>query len=158
LGFFLNGVDRGQKQDFASAVSAFDKVLALEPDHFSARLCQAACLLHLKRPTEAKIALTACIGQRPNFVWNYLFRGQAYMQLSEHALAAQDFQRALEIGPQGPARKYLDESLQALGKAVAWLPDAGRAAFWNENIRTEAGIKRLGDIHDFQELAQNKDK
>ena len=51
---------------------------------------------------EAKVALTACIGQRPQFMWAHLFRSQAHAQRGDLVQAAQDLQTATELqrGPQ----------------------------------------------------------
>ena len=59
------GIDHVQRRDFAAAIRDFDQVLMLEPEQFLARFLQAFCFLQLKRPDEAKVALTACIGCRP---------------------------------------------------------------------------------------------
>ena len=67
----------------AGASAAFKDVLARDPNHFPARFFLAVCNLNQGRSAEAEVGLTACIAQRPRFTWNYLFRGQAYMQLGE---------------------------------------------------------------------------
>jgi eukaryotic-like serine/threonine-protein kinase len=117
LGFFLSGVDRFDRQDFDGAVRDFDRVLAVEPEHFTGRFFQAACFLRLKRPGEAKVALTACIAQRPQFCWSFLLRGQAFLQSGDRAWAAQDFQRCIELSPDGPARPHAQRALDTLPKA-----------------------------------------
>src|SRR5262249_49620141 len=146
LRFFLDGVDRFHLQDFGGAVRDFDNVLGLEPEYFTARLFQAVCFLRLQRPAEAKVALTACVAQRPPGGWSYLFRGQAHIGLGEHALAARDFCRAMEIHPTGLAVRTLDQALDVLVKSVASLPEEGQHAFWDERVRTDAGSQRLRDI------------
>ncbi len=104
---FLNGVDRFQRRDLAGALKDFENVLVRDPNHFLGRLFQAVCFLRLNRPGEAKVALTACQGQRPRFVWSCLFLGQANRQLGDLAAAAQDFQRGLELNPNDSARLAL---------------------------------------------------
>lgn len=88
------------------AVGDFDKVRALEPDHFAGRFFQAVCLLRLQRAGGAKVALTAYVGQRPRFVWGWLFRGEAYVQSDDFVLAAQEYQHAVEMNPNESARRY----------------------------------------------------
>lgn len=102
LDLFLNGADRFRRQDLVGAIRDLERALALQPDHFASRLFLASCLLNANRPAEAKIALTACIGQRPDFVWGYLFRGVANLQLGDLNAAKGDFQRAeqLNLDPQ----------------------------------------------------------
>jgi eukaryotic-like serine/threonine-protein kinase len=130
LALFQGAVDRVRRRDFDGAVRAFDQVLGVEPEHFTARLFQAACLLHQKRPAEAKTALTACLAQRPRFVCSYLFRGQAWLQLGETAAAVRDVQRALEL-----------------------VPENDREAFWRDRILANPGFRPLRDLPAFQGLA-----
>jgi tetratricopeptide (TPR) repeat protein/tRNA A-37 threonylcarbamoyl transferase component Bud32 len=153
LRFFLDGVDRFHLQDFSGAARDFDNVLGLEPEYFIARLFQAICFLRLQRHAEAKVALTACIAQRPQCVWSYLFRGQAHTGLGEHALAARDFCRAMELHPTGLALRTLDQALDVLVKSVASLPEEGQHAFWNERVGTDTGSRRLRDIPAFRSVA-----
>ena len=40
-------------------------------------LCLGVCFLHAHRSGEAKVALTACLGQQPRFAWSYLFLAAA---------------------------------------------------------------------------------
>ena len=150
--FFLNGIDHFHRQEVAAAFRDFEKVLTREPDHFSGRFFQAACFLMLKRPGEAKVALTACIGRRPRFLFSYLFRGQACVQLGEYANAAQDFQTALETNPDRPAREYLDGALVSLESAVRILPINAQKAIGNETIRTDSGPRPLREILHLQKL------
>jgi tetratricopeptide (TPR) repeat protein/tRNA A-37 threonylcarbamoyl transferase component Bud32 len=104
---FLQGMDRLRRKDYAEAVRDFEQVLDAEPEHFSARLFQAACYLQQKQPTVAKVALTACIAQRPRFGWSFLLRGQAHLQEGDCAAATQDFERALNLNPGEPLRLAL---------------------------------------------------
>lgn len=162
--FFLSGVDRFQRQDLPGAVKDFDKTLTLEPNHFTGRFFQAACFLKQKRPGEAKVALTACIGQRPTFVWNFLFRGWTLLQLGDNAAAAHDFQRALDLmhaqaNEHQPQRvrlkeQYLDHALAALNKAIETLPKEDRIAFWGMRFPTDSGLKPLGELPLFQKMVR----
>ena len=150
--FFLSGVNRFHRQDMTGAAEDFDKVLTLEPDHFASRFFQAVCLLRLQRTGGAKVALTACIGQRPRFVWGYLFRAKACLQSGDLVSAAQDFQHGAEMNPNESARHHVDHGLDAWSKAVAKLPQGRRDGIWNEKIRTGAGVQALRDIPAFQNL------
>jgi tetratricopeptide (TPR) repeat protein len=98
------GADRVRARDFAAAAREFDAVLAADPEHFAARLFAAACALHLDRPGEAKVGLTACVAQRPRFAWAYLYRGRCAQKLGDPAAAKRDFDRAAELRPGLPAR------------------------------------------------------
>jgi tetratricopeptide (TPR) repeat protein len=150
LSHFLTGVNLMLGRDLNGAVRDFDRLLTLEPEHCSGRFFQAICLLKLNRPGEAKVALTACTGQRPQFVWNHVYRGLAYLRLSEHVAAAQDLQRALEMDVRGNARPHLMQAIGQLHQAIAELPQERQAAFWQETITTEKGPKKISGIAAFQ--------
>jgi tetratricopeptide (TPR) repeat protein len=142
------GLDCFQRHDLEKAISNFDQVLARAPDHFLARLFQAVCFLRRNRPGEAKVALTACLAQRPRFVWCHLYRCEAFLQLGELVSAAQDLQRVWESKPHGPAAICLQLRRQTLHAAIARLPD--RTGFWNAQIHTTAGIATVSSLPFFQ--------
>lgn len=98
---FQNGMDELRQQNYSTAEARFEQVLQRNPEHFSARLFQAICLLSLNRPAEAKIAVTACIGQRPVFQWNYYFRGLANARTGDYEQAKQDLRLARDGRDQG---------------------------------------------------------
>lgn len=101
---FSLGVERLRNGKPTEALSDFEAVLNREPEHFPARLLFAVACLNEKRAAEAHIALTACIAQRPRFVWNYILRGDARSLLGETAAATSDWQKALELQPRDTAR------------------------------------------------------
>ncbi|MCE9532728.1 MAG: protein kinase [Planctomycetes bacterium] len=148
----LSGIDRLWTRDIRKALSDFDRVLTLDPNHFVARFFLGVCYLHLQQPSEAKIALTACIAQRPRFAWNYLFRGEAYLQSKDHLAAAQDFQIASEMSLPETSQRVLERQLLKLGESLTALPRAEQDELWNEKIQTESGLVRLRDIVTFQHL------
>jgi tetratricopeptide (TPR) repeat protein len=147
---FWSGVDRFRDRDWTGAGADFDQVLSAQPDHFAGRLLQAVCFLRLKRASEAKVALTACIAQRPGFAWSYLFRSEAYLQLADHVSAAQDLQRSVEMKLNEPAQQSLTRALDTLNKAIEGLSQERRAALGNEKIATANGPRRLRDLPAFQ--------
>jgi serine/threonine protein kinase len=101
---FTSGMDHARHKDFATATRDFEAVLDAEPEHFMARLFLAVCFLQQERPAEAKVALTACIAQRPRFAWSYLLRGRCMQKLGDPVAAKRDFQRAAELQPDIPNR------------------------------------------------------
>jgi Tfp pilus assembly protein PilF len=103
----LAALDRLQRQDLDGAARDLDAILASEPNHFMARLFQAACFLRQKQPAEAKVGLTACLGQRPRFAWTYLLRAEAHLQMKDTAAALRDFQSGLDLKASNPARAAL---------------------------------------------------
>jgi tetratricopeptide (TPR) repeat protein len=142
LDYFLEGRQHFERQEFTRAFRAWEAVLELQPNHFAARAFQAVCFLNLDRPAEARVALTAAIGQRPAFVWCYLFRGQAALKLGDEAAAEADFRRALDMQPDKQATYALHSNLGLLrlgqrrwAEALAELERAARlfpeeAASW----------------------------
>lgn len=143
---FLFGANRFQRHDWVGALAAFEKVLSLEPDQFAARTLQAACFLRLKRPSEAKVALTACVAHRPQVVWIYILRAEAYTQLEDYVNAAQDLQRASELRPSEPALQLFGNCLDALNKVLASLPADRRDALRRQRIHTGSGWQQLQDL------------
>jgi serine/threonine protein kinase/tetratricopeptide (TPR) repeat protein len=101
---FVEGMDHARCREFAAAIRDFEAVLDADPEHFMARLFLAICFLHQDRPAEAKVALTACIAQRPRFAWSYLLRGRCIEKLGDPVAAKRDFQRAAELQPDIPNR------------------------------------------------------
>lgn len=93
---FQTGMDLLRRQLYQPALMEFENVLAREPEHFTARLFQSLCFLQLERHREAKVALTACIAQRPRFHWSYFLRGQVHVALEEVQQAELDYQSALD--------------------------------------------------------------
>lgn len=91
------GMDRMRHKDFATAEREFEAILEREPRYFVARLFQAVCALNLNKPGAAKVGLTACLAQRPYFVWSYRFRGMCAEKLGDPAGAQRDSTRAEEL-------------------------------------------------------------
>ena len=96
---FLSGMTRARRREFDLALQDFEMVLDSQPDSFSARLFQAICFLNQKRFGEAKVALTSCIAQRPQFQWSYFFRSQASVALGDDKAARVDLQHVLDMNP-----------------------------------------------------------
>src|SRR5207237_154779 len=80
----------------------FEKALWEEPDHFRARYYLAVCCLRLQQWGEAKAHLSACLDRQRQFVWCYLLRGLASMELREFGPAAVDFTKAGKLLEQHP--------------------------------------------------------
>jgi serine/threonine protein kinase len=141
LATFLSGIDRLERQDLPGAARCFDDLLTLEPNHFMARLFQAACFLRQKHAAEAKVGLTACLGQRPQFAWSYLLRAEANLLMNDHAAALRDFQSGLDMRASDAARVALftsrgylylqmqnqEQARVDFDRALAIVPDAPRA-------------------------------
>jgi tetratricopeptide (TPR) repeat protein len=116
LDHFLEGVDLFLGSDGAGeadrggparAIDGFERVLAIQPGHFWGRYYLAVCHLNAGHPEPAKIYLTACLEQRPGFLWVYLLRGLAFGRLGDAAAADADFRRAWALDPNAEARYAL---------------------------------------------------
>ena len=96
---FVSGMSHARRHRFDLALKDFETVLDVQPDSFNARLFQGICFLKINRPSEAKVALTSCIAQRPQFQWSYFYRSQANAALSDHEAARSDLQTVLDMNP-----------------------------------------------------------
>lgn len=97
LDYFLIGDEYYKDNRPKEALAEFEHALRRRPDHFWAQYFTAICYLKLNRFAEAKVSLTACVGQRPDFVWNYLLRGFALGQMKEFTVADQDYAQAVKL-------------------------------------------------------------
>ena len=109
---FLSGVARARRREFDLALQNFEHVLDLQPDSFIARLFQAICFLNSNRPHLAKVALTACIAQRPSFTWSHFFRSRVSAALGDEKAAIIDLQRVLDMKPSEPLRRAALNEMQ----------------------------------------------
>ena len=98
LDHFLLGDDLHRKGLIAEAADQFQQALLLQRDNFWAQYFLAVC--HLRLPGQAgkaRIGLTACLNEQPDFVWVYFYRGLASMQLQDSGAAESDYDKALEL-------------------------------------------------------------
>jgi eukaryotic-like serine/threonine-protein kinase len=90
---FLSGKEQYKRKDWVAALSHFDEVLLIRPDHFWAHCMSAVCALQLSQATRAKAELNACLQSEPRFAWLYELRGFASYQVAALArLAAEGLQ------------------------------------------------------------------
>ncbi len=97
LDHFLMADELYRREKFGDAIKEFDQVLERKPGHFWAQYLNAICLLRQGRPAEARALLSACLADRPDFVWLYLLRGFAQEELQAWAAADADFQKASQL-------------------------------------------------------------
>ena len=79
---FLSGKEQYKLKDWAAALSQFDEVLRIRPDHFWAHCLSAVCALQLSQATRARAELNACLQSEPGFAWLYELRGFASYQVA----------------------------------------------------------------------------
>ncbi len=105
--YFLMGDEYYRRGKYAEASKEFDVVLQKDPAHFWAQYLNALGLLRQAKPAEAKAQLSACIAQRSDYVWLYLLRGFAQIELGAFDAADADFQDALRLASDDYARYVL---------------------------------------------------
>jgi tetratricopeptide (TPR) repeat protein/tRNA A-37 threonylcarbamoyl transferase component Bud32 len=118
LDHFLAAVEHVRQEDNAAAVDSCSLALLEQPGHFWARYLQALCQVKRKRWSEAEVALTACLGRRPDFLWAALLRGVAHAGMEQFGAAEADFARALALAKQ--ARDPLARYVVLTNRAVLW--------------------------------------
>jgi Tfp pilus assembly protein PilF len=74
----------------------------------------AILFMNKKRPEEAREYMTKAIAIDANVAESYYYRGLANIQAKKNAEAKADFQKYLELAPNGPEAKEVKEMLQAL--------------------------------------------
>lgn len=135
IDYFLLGNEQYRQGNRLAAIGLFEQALARQPDHFWAQFHLAFCYLDLHRPNEAKIALTASLARRPDFIWTYLLRGVANAELQMFDAAEADFHKAAALQPS-------NESLYALYLHRGVLRDEqGHAAEAVEDLQQAALLK-----------------
>jgi serine/threonine protein kinase/tetratricopeptide (TPR) repeat protein len=82
LDFFLSGQELYKRREWKAALSQFDEVLRIQPEHFWAHCLSAICDLQLSEPEQAKAELNACLQSEASFAWLYELRGFASYQVA----------------------------------------------------------------------------
>jgi tetratricopeptide (TPR) repeat protein/tRNA A-37 threonylcarbamoyl transferase component Bud32 len=136
--WFFTGCDKGLDEgDWEQAGRHFDAALRSEPRLFWAHFFRAIAWQKLRQPERAIGSLTACVTERPDFVWTYLLRGSLYGQTGAFQAAADDFAAAERFELDDSARyvlfvnrgfvalrqKDLPRAVAELEKAVPLEPD-----------------------------------
>jgi tetratricopeptide (TPR) repeat protein len=116
---YLKGLNQMRRREFDKARQNFEKIQDSHPENFASRFFLAICLLKQNRPREAQVALSACIAQRPYFLWSYFFRGQLKVAIQDLTGATDDFRRVLELSPSDPIRQAVQAQLMAIEKDQA---------------------------------------
>jgi tetratricopeptide (TPR) repeat protein/predicted Ser/Thr protein kinase len=89
--------------DWDEAIGHFDQALRQEPRMFWAHFFRATACQKQQAPGKAIASLTACVTERPDFVWTYLVRGSLYGQAGDFQAAADDFAAAERLKPDDSA-------------------------------------------------------
>jgi tetratricopeptide (TPR) repeat protein/predicted Ser/Thr protein kinase len=132
LDHFLLGENLHRQGQLSDAANEFQKALLIQSDHFWAQYFLAVC--HIRQgghAGEARIGLTACLTVHDDFVWAYLLRGLADLQLRDLAAAEDDFKKAEEL----PAIRQDAEAQYTLR--------VNRAELWNRQGRSADALNEL---------------
>ena len=95
----LLGVIAAAQGDFAGAVDAIGRALAITADNAAAHYNMGYALEGLQRPAEAIAAYDRAIALRPDYVTAYANRGAAYCALKQYDAALPNFDRVLDFNP-----------------------------------------------------------
>ncbi len=93
LDHYLVGEEYYLRDQPMQAVAELEKALQIRPDLFWAQYYVAISELRLHRLSQAKTALAACLGRRPDFLWIYLVRGFVNAEQDDFNAAETDFRR-----------------------------------------------------------------
>jgi eukaryotic-like serine/threonine-protein kinase len=115
IDYFMQGTDHFRQGRFDAAILSLETALRLRPRDFWAHYYLALCYLRLQEQARAEANLSACLAQRPDFVWAYLDRAFAHGEqghLARNAVpprkdlaafhfqaAEADYNRALSLNP-----------------------------------------------------------
>lgn len=103
-----------QKGNLDAGRAALDKV---PPDRMTdpqPYLNMGILLLNRKEPKEALSAFDRAITIKPDLADAYYYRGLCHMQLKENAEARADLRKALDLAPNGPDAKDIQDLLKSL--------------------------------------------
>ncbi len=127
-GHYLRTID-----EFVPAIEAYEKAIAINPDHGDAYIGLGAAYLGIGRPEQAVAVLFTGTKLLPYDYWGHRLLGNTYLQLSRYALAADELTQAYVLNPQNPDL--------LIGIALA----QGRSDQRDLALRT---LKQLGDRSD----------
>src|SRR5262249_5055629 len=82
------------------AIALYRQALAIDPNHYWARLQLGRCLQSLGRFPEAAEALGACVAVRPKAHWGYSALGLALAEQGRYVEAELVLDQAIAIDPQ----------------------------------------------------------
>jgi eukaryotic-like serine/threonine-protein kinase len=118
---FLSGKEQYKRKDWAAALSQFDEVLRIRPDHFWAHCLSAICALQLSQATRARADLNACLQREKEFAWLYELRGFASYQVAALARLAAEGLPAKGTTLRGEAQVQLKAAEADYNKALELL-------------------------------------
>ncbi len=106
----LDGIRRIRQGDLETARRELERRLDAAPNDCLARMLTALCYMKQHKLGEARVALTACLGQRPGCPWSHLFRSKVMAAAGDERAAAADLKHALTLQPSAALRTLAGKS------------------------------------------------
>jgi Flp pilus assembly protein TadD len=103
-----------QKGNLEAGRAALDKVPADKITDPQPYLNVGILLLNQKKPKDAISAFDRALTIKPDLADAYYYRGLCHMQLKENAEARADLRKALDLAPNGPDAKDIQDLLKSL--------------------------------------------
>ncbi len=150
-GLFSLGGMQYDLADYTRALAAYDRALALRPDHADTWVNKGVALTQAGRTAEALAAYDRALALRPDHAATWMNKGAALGQAGQTAEALAAFDRALALRPdhadtwvgKGVALRQAgraEEALAAFDRALALRPD--HAGAWNKRAYALMALQR----------------
>lgn len=107
--------------NYAEALTIFDQIIALQPDHDAAWVFRGVVLIHLGRYQEALLSCDRAIEIYPANPEAWVFRGVALHRLGRYSEAYASYDRATNQKTVSPWQK-LKQTLKQRGVSLFWKP------------------------------------
>ncbi len=131
---FRQGVQYGEAKNWAAAITAYQKALALDPNHVSAQANLGWALAETKKWDAAAEELKKAIKLDPNHAGAHTNLAWAYAELGKWDQVISESQRAIQLDPKNgyayanlgwgySATGLMDKALRAYEKSVELNPD-----------------------------------
>ena len=96
--YYQKGEEFANQNQYSTALTYFDRAIALQPNDCATWVFRAVVLIHLQRYEEALISCDRALALQPLDPEAWLFRGVALQRLGRYTEAYSDYQRALDPG------------------------------------------------------------
>jgi tetratricopeptide (TPR) repeat protein len=130
-------------RDWRSALTDYDRALALDPGLDVVDLCRGVLLFESGRPRSARVPLDRFLIRHPDHVRARVARARVLVSLGEPLVAVEDFSRAIAQVALPPPEYYIERA--------GALADADRIDQAIQGLNE--GLERLGNVITLQELA-----
>jgi tetratricopeptide (TPR) repeat protein len=118
LAAFNEGVNRSMAGEHASAIQAFNKVLAEDPRHTPALSAKGFSLMRVGKPAEALRCFERAIELDPSAADNYRNAALCQLEMDEPEAASLLLERAFQLNPETSYREAAAVEIFSLGQAL----------------------------------------